>query len=99
MATTNGVDKTANHYSPAKESRRILELLTSKPELRLPPEVFSRHPVSFSSDGGKILFPIPFKETETAAALKAIEAGIAAQLAELRYAGSTVGEMESSLRK
>ena len=44
-----------------------------------------RNNVSFASSTDSVYFPIPFKETETASALKAIEASVVAALADLRY--------------
>ncbi|KEY64155.1 hypothetical protein S7711_03449 [Stachybotrys chartarum IBT 7711] len=82
-------------YSSSAESRRIFDFLLSsfKEEFALPTPVPSKsNLVNFTGHHDKPYFPIPFKETETAAALKAIEASIAASLADLAY-----GESERSI--
>jgi len=72
-------------YSPLLEAQRILQLLCRQAEtLGLPEslqDVATR--VKFGSDYDQVYFPIPFKETETAAALKAVEGGMACLLADL----------------
>ncbi|KAL4979762.1 CoA-transferase family III domain-containing protein [Aspergillus desertorum] len=74
-------------YSPVKEARRIFSFLCDQAErLNLPHEVVTgQDAVSFNSTHDKIYFPIPFKETETLAALKGIEGSVAAAIADLRY--------------
>lgn len=58
-------------------------------QLSLPPEVVQRKDaVSFSSSHDEIYFPIPFKETETLAALKGVEGSVAGALAGLRFGES-----------
>lgn len=82
-------------YSSSAESSRIFDFLLSsfKEEFALPPAVpLKSNLVNFTGHHDKPYFPIPFKETETAAALKAIEASIAASLADLAY-----GESERSI--
>jgi len=44
--------------------------------------------VKIESDFDRVYFPIPFKETETAAALKAVEGAVACALAELKFGKS-----------
>lgn len=52
----------------------------------MPPEVLAnKDRVSFSTSYNEIYFPIPFKETETLAALKGIEGSVAAAIADLRF--------------
>ncbi|RDA95895.1 hypothetical protein CP533_5208 [Ophiocordyceps camponoti-saundersi (nom. inval.)] len=75
-------------YSSTAESRRILGLLHDlfdNDSLSLPAEVTAKSKqVRFHAGFDQPYFPIPFKETETAAALKAIEASVAAVLADTR---------------
>ncbi|KAJ5638271.1 CoA-transferase family III [Penicillium lividum] len=82
-------------YSPVLETSRIFSSLCDQSErLSLPEEVLAnKNRVSFSSSHNEIYFPIPFKETETLAALKGVEGSVAAALADLRF-GST-GEARS----
>ncbi|KFY53492.1 hypothetical protein V496_07552 [Pseudogymnoascus sp. VKM F-4515 (FW-2607)] len=74
-------------YSPKKEAGRIFSMLCQlKSELNLPGDLESlARNVEFTSDRDMIYFPIPFKETETTAALKGIEALVASALADLKY--------------
>lgn len=74
-------------YSPVLETSRIFSNLCEQAErLNLPTEVLAnKDRVSFSSSHNEIYFPIPFKETETLAALKGIEGSVAAALADLRF--------------
>ncbi|KKK21770.1 hypothetical protein P175DRAFT_0501325 [Aspergillus ochraceoroseus IBT 24754] len=74
-------------YSPVQEAGRIFSYLCDKAEsLNLPAEVVSNQDaVSFYSAHNQIYYPIPFKETETLAALKGVEGSVAAAIADLRY--------------
>lgn len=74
-------------YSPVLETSQIFSNLCDQSErLSLPSEVLAnKERVSFSSSHNEIYFPIPFKETETLAALKGIEGSVAAALADLRF--------------
>ncbi|KKA16641.1 CAIB/BAIF family enzyme [Rasamsonia emersonii CBS 393.64] len=78
-------------YSPVREAGRILNFLCKQSQaLNLPSEaVANKDAVSFYSTTDQIYFPIPFKETETLAALKGVEALVAAAIADLRYGPST----------
>ncbi|KAJ5121476.1 CoA-transferase family III [Penicillium bovifimosum] len=81
----------ATTYSPVLETSRIFSELCEQAErFNLPPEVVeNKDRVSFSTSHNEIYFPIPFKETETLAALKAVEGSVAAAIADLRFgAGS-----------
>jgi hypothetical protein len=85
-------------YSPKKEAARIFDLLCAlKEELSLPGdlEVLAKN-VEFTSEKDMIYFPIPFKETETTAALKGIEALVASALANLKY-GEQARKIEINL--
>ncbi|KAL4797636.1 CoA-transferase family III domain-containing protein [Aspergillus venezuelensis] len=74
-------------YSPVQEAGRIFSFILEQADrLGLPEEVVSgQDAVSFTSSHDQIYFPIPFKETETLAALKGVEGSVAAAIADLRY--------------
>jgi hypothetical protein len=74
-------------YSPKTEAKYIFYVLCKlKEELNLPHSVEKlAKNVEFTSKKDTIYFPIPFKETETAAALKGLEALVATALANLKY--------------
>ncbi|KAJ9254364.1 hypothetical protein DTO212C5_9242 [Paecilomyces variotii] len=78
---------TAGEYSPVAEADRIFKYLCDQSErLNLPSEVSAnKDAVSFYSAANEIYYPIPFKETETIAALKGVEGSVAAAIADLRY--------------
>ncbi|MCJ1444376.1 MAG: hypothetical protein MMC23_004878 [Stictis urceolatum] len=71
-------------YSPPREAQKIFNQLCSiAGDLQLPESVQDlRENVKFTSEHDHVYFPIPFKETETAAALKALEATVAVALLE-----------------
>ena len=77
-------------YSPVKEAGRIFSQLCDQAEwFSLPPEVVEgKDAVSFYSPYDQIYYPIPFKETETLAALKGVEGAVAGAIADLRYGQS-----------
>lgn len=74
-------------YSPQAEAKSIFDLLCNfQEELNLPPNTGElAKSVEFASEKNMIYFPIPFKETETTAALKGIEALVATALANVKY--------------
>lgn len=78
---------TGSMYSPVLETSRIFsELCDQSERFDLPPEVLANKDlVSFSTSHNEIYFPIPFKETETLAALKGVEGSVAAAIADLRF--------------
>lgn len=80
-----------SRYSAGDESRRLLDLLLDESALdqsSLPAGVRCRAKnVTFKSSRDFPYFPIPFKETETSAALKALEAAAAAALLDARNGG------------
>ena len=80
-------------YSSTKEARHILHYLCKEfDSISLPAGVASRADnVQFVAERDLPYFPIPFKETETTAALKAIEASVASLLADMRQ-----GEVSSN---
>lgn len=73
-----------SQYSSKEEAIRIFQYLSGLFDpVSLPPEVASRSSkIEFTTERDQPYFPIPFKETETTAALKAIEGTVAALLAE-----------------
>lgn len=76
-------------YSSKKEALHILQYLCNAfDSISLPSGVASRagH-VQFVAERDQPYFPMPFKETETTAALKAIEASVASLLADTRQEG------------
>ncbi|KAJ5084625.1 CoA-transferase family III [Penicillium alfredii] len=85
MASDGNVNNSP--YSPILETSRIFsELCDQSERLNLPPEVqASKDRVSFSTSHNEIYFPIPFKESETLAALKGVEGSVAAAIADLRF--------------
>jgi len=87
-------------YSPIREAGRIFSLLCDQSErFSLPPQVAeNRDKVTFYSSHDQIYYPIPFKETETLAALKGVEGSLAAALADLRY-GASSRDIRVSLEK
>lgn len=80
-------------YSSKKEALTILQYLcTQFDPISLPAGVASRvEYVQFAAERDQPYFPIPFKETETTAALKAIEASVASLLADTRQDGQIPG--------
>ncbi|OPB44592.1 L-carnitine dehydratase/alpha-methylacyl-CoA racemase [Trichoderma guizhouense] len=76
-------------YSSKKEALTILQYLCNQFDpISLPAGVASRAEyVQFVAERDQPYFPIPFKETETTAALKAIEASVASLLADTRQEG------------
>lgn len=83
----NNSQPNGSPYSPVLETSRIFSNLCEQSDrLNLPPEVLAnKDRVTFSSSHNEIYFPIPFKETETLAALKGVEGSVAAALADLRF--------------
>lgn len=77
-------------YSPVLEAQRIFNLLCERGDaLGLPKTIHVvKDRVRIESDHDQIYFPIPFKESETAVALKAIEGAVASSLADLKYGKS-----------
>jgi len=87
-------------YSPLLEAQRILgHFCQQAGPLGLPESLQNVvTQVKFVSDYDHVYFPIPFKETETAAALKAVEGGVACLLADLKY-GKQARMVSVSLEK
>ncbi|OJJ75835.1 hypothetical protein ASPBRDRAFT_663709 [Aspergillus brasiliensis CBS 101740] len=71
-------------YSPSEDARQIFNLLCQDHErLSLPVEILTSQ-VIFQSHSDTVYYPIPFKVTETLAALKGIEGALAALIADLQ---------------
>lgn len=88
-----------SYYSSSAECRRILELLIGSIDT-LPQEVAARkHNVKFTATRDRPYFPIPFKETEVTAALKALEGSIAAALASVNDINPTARTICVNLEK
>ncbi|KAK4996174.1 hypothetical protein LTR66_004147 [Elasticomyces elasticus] len=87
-------------YSPLLEAQRILQYLCGQAgALGLPDSLQdAAAQVEFVSDYDHVYFPIPFKETETTAALKAVEGSVACLLADLKY-GKQARVLSVSLEK
>lgn len=79
----NGVKH--GRYSMLKETEKTLETLIQLAKDQIPQECRRLiTSVTFdTANTGSPYFPCPFKETEAVAALKAVEAGIAASIANL----------------
>lgn len=73
-------DQRQTPYSSLEETRRVLSLILSLVTLPKEVEAAVQNQTLFTADVDFPYFPIPFKETETAGALKAIEAAFALAL-------------------
>lgn len=73
------------NYSMLAETKRSLDVLLQLARPHLPSECIPLiRKVQFrTANTGSPYFPCPFKETEATSALKAVEAGVAAALADL----------------
>lgn len=88
LRTSTNMGVPAIQYSSISESSRILDLLLELfgDGVSLPLAVKQKRKcVEISGSYDNPYFPIPFKETETGTALKAIEGSVAALLADLRF--------------
>ncbi|KHO02121.1 CAIB/BAIF family enzyme [Metarhizium album ARSEF 1941] len=74
-------------YSCIAETRRILDFLLSLPDrVSLPAEAIGKRAhVQLTGARDRPYFPIPFKETELSAALKAVEGCVASALADEKF--------------
>jgi len=83
---TNGT--LSRRYSMRKETQQALRKLLQVAKGQIPREcrqLIAEASFTTSNAGVAPNFPCPFKETEAAGALKAVEGGIAAAIANLRY--------------
>lgn len=89
------------NYSSLEEAKKILSILLESD--RSPPIPQSAAEIStnvhFTAQRDFPYLPIPFKETESIAALKAIEGGIASALAKLRYNLDSAPSLTINLEK
>lgn len=90
-------------YKSTEESGHILQLILEsfkENETELPQSVRRRTAnVTFAAERDLPYFPIPFKETETTAALKAIEASVAAELGDLKAGADSQRAIKIDLEK
>ncbi|CAK7228711.1 hypothetical protein SBRCBS47491_006998 [Sporothrix bragantina] len=75
-------------YSSLEETRRVLSLLLGLVSLPKDVKATVQTQTTFTADVDFPYFPIPFKESETAAALKAIEASFAVALQNTKSSGA-----------
>ena len=85
-------------YSALNEARRLFNLIVT---LEIVPGAVAKlqSNVSFTSSRDLPYFPIPFKETEVTAALKAVEGCVASALADLEYGQSQHRTITVNLQK
>jgi hypothetical protein len=102
---TESPSNTANGSSPHENAlltgtRNALRQLLSKAEGQLPAESLSHITrVNFSTaNTGSPYFPCPLKQTEAISALKAVEAGVASSIADLKD-GSTVRSVNVDMER
>ena len=81
-------------YSSLEETRRTLALVLSLVTLPESVDKIVRSQTTFTADHDLPYFPIPFKESETTSALKAIEAAFAVALHDLRDAALPDGQRQ-----
>jgi hypothetical protein len=88
-------------YSSRAETKRIFDhLCASSFTFPLPPDVvLTSRQVHITANRDFPYFPIPFKETETTAALKAVEGCLASVLSTLRYGFASPPRVIVSLEK
>ncbi|KAF2092152.1 alpha-methylacyl-CoA racemase [Saccharata proteae CBS 121410] len=92
MAVADGVSSQSNgtsesHYSMTEETQKTLDSLLQLAKSQIPPEcrdIIAQTEFTTINTGSPY-FPCPFKETEATSALKAVEAGMAASIANLIY--------------
>ncbi|GME28013.1 CoA-transferase family III [Neofusicoccum parvum] len=84
-AAANGHSDAA--YSMEAETRKSLDSLLQLAKTQIPAEcrTIIEKTTFTTANTGSPYFPCPFKETETTSALKAVEAGMAAAIADLVY--------------
>jgi hypothetical protein len=84
--TENGTHGTPNIYTLLDGTKTALEQLLAKAQSNLPEECLPHiSKIHFSTaNTGSPYFPSPLKQTEAITALKAVEAGVASAIADLR---------------
>ena len=88
----------AQKYSSVEEARRISELVLSTVQLPTCVQKIQKQ-VKFTAARDSPYFPIPFKETELAAALKSIEGSLAKVIKDLRDGGEQDRSVTVDLEK
>lgn len=85
----NEITEGAGHpYSVLIGSKKATEYLRKVAGDQIPHQIadhLERITLTTTTDGTQIYFPCPFKETEATVALKSVEAGAVAALAQLRF--------------
>ncbi|WQF82283.1 Putative CoA-transferase family III [Colletotrichum destructivum] len=85
-------------YSSVAETKRLLDFVLGQVRIPADAEKIARN-VRFSAARNLPYFPIPFKETELVAALKAIEGGVAGALAATKYGTAGGNRVSVNLEK
>lgn len=99
-ADTNGKKEGSGIYSLLDGTKTALEQLLAKSKENLPEEALPHiSRIHFSTaNTGSPYFPSPLKQTEAITALKAVEAGVACAIADLKD-GSTVRSIDVDLER
>lgn len=97
----NGANGTNKGYSSTAEASRIFDFLCGLfDDTDLPSSVRDfKERLSFTATRDQPYFPIPLKETETTAALKAIEGAVACLLADLKTGKDEARHVTVNLEK
>ncbi|KAF2712838.1 alpha-methylacyl-CoA racemase [Pleomassaria siparia CBS 279.74] len=93
--STHETPTTHNDYTLLQGTRTALQHLLKRAEGQLPPESLphiARTGFSTANNSGSPYFPSPLKQTEAISAIKVIEAGVAAAIADV-----TLGEEERAI--
>ncbi|KAI8279680.1 hypothetical protein K4K60_005403 [Colletotrichum sp. SAR11_57] len=85
-------------YSAVAETKRILDFVLGTVQIPAEAEKITKN-VQLTATRDLPYFPIPFKETELASALKAIEGGVAGALAATKFGTNTEPKVTVSLEK
>lgn len=85
-------------YSAVAETKRILDFVLGTVQIPAEAEKITKN-VQLTATRDLPYFPIPFKETELASALKAIEGGVAGALAATKFGPNTELKVTVSLEK
>ena len=98
---SQGLHKPGDTYSVLNGAKKATAALQETARDELPAEILKHLQdveLTTATDGTKIYFPCPFKETEATVALKSIEACAVAAIADLRY-GATRRKIEVNLER
>ena len=96
----DGTNRSSELYNLLDGTKAALEQLLAKAKDNLPQEALPHiSRIQFSTaNTGSPYFPSPFKQTEAISALKAVEAGVAASIADLKD-GSTPRQIDVDLER